>query len=549
MRLWNKKISIFVLVSVIAIGTVSLSEKHFKISKNLEIFASLFKELNTYYVDEVQPGKLMEKGIKSMINSLDPYTKYYSESEVEDYKFQTTGKYGGIGARIQRQGKYVTIVAPYVGYPAYESGLRAGDKIIEIDGKSAEGKSTEEVSNILKGTPGTTVKVTVERPPFNNEKTVSIEREKIKINSVAYKGTIKDSVGYIKLRSFTRKAGKEIRNAVQSIQEENNLSGIILDLRNNPGGLLNEAVNVANVFIEKGQTIVSTKGKIKQWEKTYKTTNKAVDDSIPYTVLVNGNSASASEIVAGATQDLDRGVIIGRQTYGKGLVQTTRPLAYNAKLKVTTAKYYIPSGRCIQSVQYSGKKGNGKEIPDSLKTKFTTQNGRVVYDSDGIVPDIKVDPRKLRKISQVLIAKNHIFDYATIYKSKHDSIVSPREFTITDKEYEDFKEFMEDRDYSYTTKSEKQLKQLEKSAQKEKYYDAIEDELKELEKNILHDKSKDLEKFKEQIKNLLEEEIVSRYYYRKGKTEAKFDHDKDIKKALEILSNKNRYHEILQVNK
>ena len=391
-----KKIkTIFILISLVTItfSSLSFTDSYFEISKHLDIFTTLYKELNTFYVDETDPGKLMKEGIDNMLKSLDPYTTYIPESEIEDFKFMTTGQYGGIGAIITKRKNYVYISEPYEGYPAQKAGLMAGDKILEINGKSAEGKTTEEVSKILKGQPNTNVSLKIERSSLTSPFDVTFKREKVSVKSVSYAGFLGDEIGYVKLRSFTRGCSNDLKNAIQKLKGEKKLKGLILDLRNNPGGLLNESVDMVNLFVPKGEEVVKTKGKIKSWEKTYFAKNQPLDTDVPLVVLINSASASASEIVSGAIQDLDRGVVIGQRSFGKGLVQQTRKLSYNAQLKLTVAKYYIPSGRCIQSVNYNNRNDDGSigKVPDSLKTEFRTRNGRKVYDGGGIEPDIIVD--------------------------------------------------------------------------------------------------------------------------------------------------------------
>ena len=376
----KKKIKITILAISVFIASflsVSFTDNYFEIAKNLDIFTSLYKELNTYYVDQTAHGKLMKKGIDAMLKSLDPYTTYIPESEIEDFRFMTTGQYGGIGALITKRGDYVFISEPYEGFPAHKAGLMAGDKILEINGVSAKGKTTEEVSKVLKGQPNTSVTLLMERKNQDKPFEVSFDREKVTVKSVPYSGFVAEGIGYIKLRSFTRDCSKDIKKALANLKKEQELKGLILDLRSNPGGLLNESVNIANIFVQRGEEVVSTKGKIKEWEKVYKAVNKAEDTQTPLVVLINQGSASASEIVSGVMQDLDRAVIIGNKSFGKGLVQQIRKLSYNTQLKVTIAKYYIPSGRCIQALDYSNRNKDGSvgEIPDSLKTAFKNKNG------------------------------------------------------------------------------------------------------------------------------------------------------------------------------
>ena len=535
------------LISTAGLSVYSFSEDYFEISRNLDIFATLFRELNIYYVDDIKPGELMKKGMDSMLESLDPYTNYIPESEIEDYRFMTTGQYGGIGALIGQRNNEVIITDPYEGFPAQKADLRAGDVIIALDGKSIEGKKYDEISKLLKGQPKTPVKITVKREGEPNPIEKNLVREEIKISSVPYSGIVSDSIGYIRLTGFTENAGMEVKSALTTLEGKTKLKGVILDLRGNPGGLLNEAVNIVNIFVNKGSEVVSTKGKAKEWDKTYHALNNPVDTEIPVAVLVNSSSASASEIVSGSIQDFDRGIIIGQRTFGKGLVQTTRPLSYGAQLKVTTAKYYIPSGRCIQELDYSHRNEDGSvgKIPDSLITQFKTKSGRIVFDGGGVMPDYVTEIRMLSPITQSLITKYLIFDYATYYRINHPTIAPPKEFHLSDAEYNDFVKWLSGKDYDYTTKSEKLLDDFKTASEKEKYFSSAEKEYDMLKKKVAHDKVADLQKFKDEIKEVLENEIVSRYYFQNGQIEVSFNDDVEIKKAIEALNNKAVYDSIL----
>ena len=542
----NSKKWIIMLTAVVTTTFLSFKSRDFEIVKNLDIFYTLFREVNLFYVDETNPEKLVEKSIEGMLETLDPYTTYIPESEMEDFKFMTTGKYGGIGALIRRNDHFTVITDPYKDFPADKAGLKAGDVIIEIDGQSIKDKSAQEVSELLKGTPNTEVNLLIERPGSDEKIKKTIAREKISISGVPYYGKLDDKTGYIRISNFTQNVNEDVKNAVVDLKDRG-VEGIVIDLRNNPGGLLIEAVEIANLFVPKGQEIVSTRGKVKQWDNVYKTQNQPLDTIIPLTVLVSRGSASASEIVAGALQDLDRAVIIGQKTFGKGLVQTTRPLSYNAQLKVTTAKYYIPSGRCIQALDYTHRNEDGSEgyVPDSLISEFETNAGRKVYDGGGVAPDVKTEQEQISNIAISLYTKSLIFDYATQYAIKHETIPAISEFEITTELYNDFKNFLSDKDYDYETNSDENLKALIESAKREKYYEKAKEEFEELELKLAHDKEKDLETFKDDIKKYLKDEIVGRYYYQDGRIRASIDNDETVFKAVEILQNKESYKSIL----
>jgi carboxyl-terminal processing protease len=545
----------FIVLTLGITGFFSYSftaSEYFEISKNLEIFTTLYKEVNTFYVDDIDPNEFIQTGIDAMLKSLDPYTTYYPESEIEDYRFQTTGKYGGIGSYIKRRKDYIIISEPYKDSPAMKAGLIAGDKIVAVDDKLIKDKTSNEVSKLLKGEPGTKITVKVLRPQLNGEDkelSLDITRAEVKMKNVPYYGMAEDGIGFIKLTHFTQKAGKEVEDALKALKKQDpSLKGVVLDLRGNPGGLLNEAVNISNVFLAKNQLVCFTQGKVKDWDKEFKTKNDGVDTEIPIAVLTSKGSASASEIVSGAIQDLDRGIVIGQRTYGKGLVQTTKPLDYNTRLKVTTAKYYIPSGRCIQAIDYAERDESGavSKLPDSLKVAFKTANGREVFDGGGINPDIKIEIESLSYIASNLIRKDLIFDYATQYKLKHKTILGAKEFRLTSSDYSDFKSWVRTKEFDYKTESEQLLEDLEEVSKEDTYFDAIEETLATLKKEISHDKSKDLDTFNEEIKMLLESEIAKRYYYKDGSIESFFHYDKELKEAISVLKDTEKYKKILQ---
>ncbi|MBL4593220.1 MAG: S41 family peptidase [Flavobacteriales bacterium] len=541
------KIVVIISIATTSIFTFGFADSYFEVSKNLDIFSTLFRELNIYYVDDADPGELMKTGIDAMLKSLDPYTNYIPESKMEDYRMMTTGQYGGIGALIQTQGDKVVISEPYEGFGAFKAGLRAGDKIIKIDGNEAVGKSSSEIRDFLLGQPGTTVEIIIERPGTDGLLTKIVTREEVKIKDVPYAGMVGDSIGYIRLTGFTSSASSEVKTALNDLKQQG-AKAIILDLRGNGGGLLRESVNIVNLFVEKGTPVVSTRGKIKSWDQEYKALSMPIDTEIPLAILVNGGSASASEIVSGSLQDNDRAVILGSLSFGKGLVQHVKDLSYNTKLKVTVAKYYTPSGRCIQKLDYSHRNKDGKvdEIPDSLITEFKTlKSKRSVFDGQGISPDIKIDSKLLSDISASLLFKNLFFSYATEYRLKHETINKINEFSLTDEEYENFVHYLSGKDYEYTTESEDILITLEKAAKNDKYFEDVKKEYEALKNKLHHNKKDDLYKFKDEIKYILESEIVSRYYYQKGQIEISLKHDLVLEEAIKTLNNKDLYNSIL----
>ena len=544
-----KKIAFWSIIAIASFSSFAFVSGYFEVSKNLDIFTTLFREVNIYYVDETKPGEMIEKAIDSMLKDLDPYTTYIPESDIEDFRFQTTGQYGGIGAMIRKKGDYVVIAEPYKDFPADNAGLKAGDKLLEIDGKSVKGKTTQDVSSVLKGQPGVEVELLIERPGTENPLKKVFTREEVKVKSIPYMGMVADGIAYLRLRSFTRNCANEVKDAITKLKDENEVTGLILDLRGNPGGLLNESVDICNLFIEKGQEVVSTKGKIKEWEKSYKTHKAPLDLEIPLVVLINQSSASASEIVSGTIQDLDRGVVIGKKSFGKGLVQQTRKLSYNSQLKVTVAKYYTPSGRCIQALDYGNRNDDGSvgKVADSLKTAFQTRNGRTVYDGGGVDPDITIDQDMYTEIVGSILSKQLIFDYATQFVLSNDSIAKPGVFKITNELYEEFVAFVSDKDYEYETHTEKDLAKLIEQADEDNYAD-FKDDLEVLKEKLISYKQDDIHKYQSQISELILSELMSRYYYQEGRVKAALEDDIVLDEAIEVLNNSKKYEDILSGN-
>ena len=530
------------IIAAVAIATggaftIAAGDSYFEISKNLEIFTDLYKELNIYYVDDTQPGKLMKTGIDAMLTSLDPYTQYIPESDMEDYRFQTTGQYGGIGALIKRKDDRILVSEPYENYPAMKAGMRAGDEIVEVDGRKVSGLNTDEVSKLLKGQSGTTVKILTKRD--DAAMTHALTREEIKIPDVPYKGIIDaaNQVGYIKLNAFTQTASSDVRSAMKELKDQG-AQRLVLDLRGNGGGLLREAVSIVNLFVPKNQLVVETRGRIGEWDKTYKTLSDAVDADIPLVLLVDGQSASASEIVSGALQDLDRAVVIGERTFGKGLVQQTKDLIYNSKLKVTVAKYYIPSGRCIQKLDYAHRDSTGKatEVEERAITAFKTRNGRPVYDGRGILPDVEVMEPELAKVVGGLYQEDLFFDFANAYRKRHESIGAAEEFTISDALYGEFTEFVKDKRFDYDTESMEALEALVAKAKKERYYDHAQAQIEALRKELAPDRSEELVRFRTDIEEVLKSEIVSRYHFQTGRAKAALKTDPYVRRAIEVFA-------------
>lgn len=550
----TKKKALRVGVVLLAIATLAWAfkgpgEKYFDIAKSLDIFATLFKEVNAYYVDDVNPKKLIDTGINGMLDQLDPYTDYIPEEDLEAFSIQTTGQYAGVGALIGVVNKKTVITDPYVGFPAEVAGLRVGDELIAIDGKSVKGKSTSEISGQLKGKPKTQVEVEVKRSGQKDNLKFKLVREKIKISNIAYAGMIDASTGYIKLDEFTPGAGKEMEEAVIRLKQ-NGATKLILDLRENPGGSLYEAVNIVNLFIPKGREVVATKGKVPEWNKSYLTLDNALDTSIPLAVLTSEGSASASEIVAGSLQDYDRAVLVGQKTFGKGLVQTTRQLAYGAQLKVTTAKYYIPSGRCIQAIDYEHRKSDGtvQKFADSLKREFKTVGGRKVYDGAGLDPDILTEAQQFSDALVEIVSSGLVFEYASKYTGEHEAPASMGTFRLTDTEYQKFVAWLKEQKISYSSDMERKTNDLIASAQKERYYDELQSPLKELKSKIDQNKSTVFTRFKPELSRILEEQIAFHYKLGKGRAEVMIDRDKEIAEARKILSDTEARKKILSAH-
>lgn len=540
------KAIIWIIVTSFAFQTSWSQSGGFETLKSLEIMDQIYEHLDLYFVDEPQEGKLSKTAIDAMLKELDPYTVYYHESNIEDYRLLTTGQYGGIGALIRQIGDYTFISEPYEDCPAAKSGLKAGDKILSIDGKNMAKKSTDEVSDALKGPKGTSIEVEIERKGEGKKK-MTIARDEIKIPDVPYFGMLKGDVGYVKLNSFTQTAAADVKNAIQKLQADG-AKRLVLDLRGNGGGLLIEAVKIVNFFVPKNQTVVTTKGRVKEENRVYVTLEEPFVQDMPLAVLVDGGSASASEIVSGALQDLDRAVIIGETSFGKGLVQRTYDLKYGSKIKITIAKYYTPSGRCVQRLEYYDKDRSAKpkEIPDSLLKTFQTRNGRNVIDGRGIEPDVEVESADLSRLTAVLLTSNCIFNFATDYVMSHGTIDKAENFKLTDAEYIEFQKFALSQDFNYTTASEEALKKMKETAEKEGYFNEIKADYEDMISKVTPSKERDIQKFKSEISELLENEIISRYYFQKGRTVASLKNDLVVQRALSILTDSKEYNTILK---
>ena len=514
--------------------------RFFEISKNLEVFTNLYKELNTYYVDDVDPAVLMRTGIDAMVESLDPYTNYISESQIEGFRLMTEGRYNGLGADFSMVDERIVLTEVHAGSPAVEAGLKAGDVLLAVDGNDVAGKDIEQVNEFLKGFPGTEVDLELDRPGAGKQ-TLTVTRNEVTLPNVPYSGVIRDGIAYVALTTFTKDAGANVERALLDVKEANpGLKGVILDLRSNGGGLLTEAVNVTNVFVPKGEPVVTTKGKVKEWNRTFKTMKQPSFPELPMAVLINGRSASASEIVSGALQDFDRGVLVGQRSFGKGLVQSQKDIGYNSMLKVTIAKYYIPSGRCIQGVEYED--GKPVDIPDELRTKFRTANGRTVLDGGGVKPDIVVDQDESSNILEVLTENYIVFDYATQYAIAHEGIGAVDEFQFTD--WDAFVAFVESRDFDYDTPAEEKVRELAEQAETDHYLEPA--DIAALKTKIQAAKRAELNRHREPITDLIEKEIASRYYLQEGRIRIGLRNDPEVVEAVNVLLDGGRYRGLLK---
>lgn len=538
----HKKIVVLICLAVSGLFAFKGFEdnKYFEIIKNLEIFTNAYKEINHSYVDELDPGKLMRAGMDAMLEGLDPFTNYISETDIEGYRYLTEGKYNGVGAEAKKMGDFVVVTEIFENSPAHKAGLKVGDAVVSVDGQTAKGRTEDEVMAFLRGVPGTKIDLMVHRPGESKDLRITLERAEIESQNVPHHGIVAEGIGYIYLSTFTRDAGENVANALQDLKRKHpDLKGVILDLRDNGGGLLNEAVNVVNVFVPKNELVVSTKGKVPEWDRSFKTLNNPIDKDIPVAVLIDKMSASASEIVCGTLQDLDRGVLLGQRSYGKGLVQNTKDVGYNAKIKLTTAKYYIPSGRCIQAVRY--KNGVPVDIPDAERAPFKTRSGRTVLDGGGVKPDVLLPYDTATGIVKALLDQNLIFDYATQWTLKHPSIDSIEIFSFSD--WDDFTRFVQTKNFEYVSNSEQKLQELRTAATTENF--SLSPDIQALENKIRGEKKGELAKNKARVLHEIEQEIVGRYYFQRGKVRKSLKNDSEVEEAVKLLNDKSKYASIL----
>ena len=531
----TKKFLLLLVIAVMATAFTASNSKYYEIAKNLEIFSNVFKEINMLYVDELEPGELMKTGIDAMLESLDPYTNYISESDMEGFRFATQGKYKGIGARVAGLNEFPTILSVYKDSPADKAGLKVGDKFYSLNGNLVENRSFDEVEAILKGSPGTVVECQIIRPGVDEKLNIDLIRDEVIVENVPYYGMVHDNIAYVSLTTFTQKAGLNIEKALAELKKDHDVKGMILDLRNNGGGLLMEAVNISNIFIPKGELVVSTKGKSAEWDRNFLTNKNVVDPDIKLAVLVNGRSASASEIVSGVIQDYDRGVVIGQKSYGKGLVQNTKDVGFNSKVKLTTAKYYIPSGRCIQSVDY--KDGEPVNIPEEQRAKFKTRNGRVVLDGGGVLPDLILEKETNDAFTQNLISRYVLFDFVNEYYAGTDSIANLSDYHFTD--WAAFNAYLKKIDFTYKTVAESELEALSKASEQDEL--TINTQLDAIRKSIESQKALAPEKNKERLISLIEMEIANKFGYQRGQTEMNLRNDNEVDYAVEVLLDDEKY--------
>lgn len=548
----KRNIRTLVISASIVVGAmffVSAQKPDFKIGRNIEMLINMYRDISVLYVDETDPDVLLKDAARGLVYSLDPYTEFMPEEDMEDFEFMTTGKYGGIGSLIREKDDWVYIAQPYQGFPADKVGLKIGDKILAIDGVSAEKIGTAAVSSKMKGDPGTTFTLKVEKVYSGEVKEIEVTRERIVISGIPYYGFVDQGIGYIQHNDFTEDCSDDMRKAYMELRKEGNLKGLILDYRNNGGGILQEAVKILSLFVPKGTEVVSMRGRLPEMTTIYKTETEPIDLEIPIVVLVNGSSASAAEIVSGALQDLDRAVLIGQRTFGKGLVQSTKPVGYNSYLKLTTAKYFMPSGRCIQAIDYahSKKDGSAGEVPDSLIQEFKTKNGRKVYDGEGIMPDIETTPSYLSRFTLIALAKGYIEDFAELYVGKHQdaSTIKLGEFKLSDEDYSDFEKFMEDKDVEYKSQTAATLELLEQRATRELYLDHIEEHIEAIRNSLKDDKASSLTLYREQLSKLIEDNIILRHYYAEGVSKHSLEEDELIEQAIELFGDSERYQKII----